>query len=396
MKVTGAIGTALAAAFLLLFQHSGAAPIPAGEELEQRARELHHIKSRMEGVAEALSAAARERDTLTEELARQERQIGDLTRRLRELDLQITAQRARLAELEGEKSYWGEIVAQHSEVLGELLRAAYVVGRQERLKLILNQENAAVVSRMVVYYDYLNRDRVNRIRAAEDSLAALKRIEAGITEEERRLLSLESETIAEQAKLQQSRQERGRLLARLDEDIRDRGSQLAELEQNAERMESLLVDLQRKLEEATLAGPSQESFSERRGALMWPAAGRLAERFGAPRRGSGLPWDGVVISAREGSEVRAVFPGQVVFSDWLRGFGLLLIIDHGDGYMTLYGHNQTLFKGAGEQVQAGEVVALAGRSGGRSEAGVYFAIRHQGKPVDPRKWCQAARRGKVG
>jgi septal ring factor EnvC (AmiA/AmiB activator) len=130
----------------------------------------------------------------------------------------------------------------------------------------------------------------------------------------------------------------------------------------------------------------QQPFHSRKGKLRWPARGRLAQRFGAPRSG-GLRWRGVMIEAQEGGEVRAVSQGRIAFSDWMRGFGLLLIIDHGDGYMSLYGHNQTLYKEVGEWVDTGEVVALLGASGGRTESGLYFEMRHKGRPINPVHWC---------
>jgi septal ring factor EnvC (AmiA/AmiB activator) len=135
-----------------------------------------------------------------------------------------------------------------------------------------------------------------------------------------------------------------------------------------------------------------QSFAALKGKLPWPLAGRTVVRFGSRRRPSGLRWDGLVIAAPLGTEVRAVHRGRVAFSDWLRGFGLLLILDHGDGYMTLYGYNQSLFKEVGEWVETGEPVALAGRSGGRLSPGVYFGIRVHGKPVNPIKWCSNTRR----
>ncbi|HIP52713.1 MAG TPA: hypothetical protein EYH03_01700, partial [Chromatiales bacterium] len=270
------------------------------------------------------------------------------------------------------------------------------VGGQQRIKLLLNQQEPDAVSRMMVYYDYLNRARSQRLSELQDELARLDEIEKEITAETTRLTELEEIHKAEQQHFKHSRQERKKLIALLNQDIRSKGGRLEELRQDEKRLQRLIDRLQQTLADIPVNVEESPPFAKRAGKLAWPVKGRLAIRFGAPRKLGKLRWEGVFISAREGREVKAIHHGRVAFADWLRGYGLLIIVDHGDDYMTLYGHNQVLFRETGEWVAPGEVIALAGESGGQSRSGVYFGIRHKGKPVDPIRWCRKPEGKRVG
>ena len=192
-----------------------------------------------------------------------------------------------------------------------------------------------------------------------------------------------------------SQDQRRELVAKLTAELQDQGRQLARLQSDERELNALIKGLEQALADIPVEHPQQMQFAALRGRLPWPASGRIVSRFGTPRLG-GLFWDGVMISAPEGREVRAVHHGRVAFADWLRGLGLLMIVDHGDGYMTLYGHNQSLFKEVGDWVEADEAIALVGSSGGRERAGVYFGVRFKGRPVDPAKWCRRMAGSKVG
>ena len=195
--------------------------------------------------------------------------------------------------------------------------------------------------------------------------------------------------------MQRSQGQRRDVVARLTQELNDQSRQLDRLQSDERDLQTLITGLEEALADIPAEHPQQLAFVGLRGRLPWPASGRIVNRFGSPKLGA-LVWDGVMISAPEGREVRAVHHGRVAFADWLRGFGLMLIVDHGDGYMTLYGHNQSLFKEAGDWVEVGEPVALVGSSGGREQAGVYFGIRYQGRAVDPAKWCRRPTGSKVG
>lgn len=360
---------------------------PSGtEDLERRSAELNAIKERIQGVSAELEAAQGQQQDIEAELRAAETQVGALAREIHRLDGEIAAQQQRLEGLQQQRKPLALEVQRQRSALADQLRAAYVIGRQERLKLVLNQEDPDIVSRIMLYYDYLNRARARRITEVEEAMAALREVEARILSETERLHAMQIQTKAEQQRLEHSQVERDLLRQQLAQQIHERGQELVELETNAKRLESLLTELERRRDEAQIAESAEQRFGRMRGALAWPVTGRLA---------SGSTADGVLIEVPRNSQVRAVHHGRVVFSDWLRGFGLLLIIDHGDGYMSLYGHNESLFKDVGDWVQPGEAVAAAGVGQGNRQ-GIYFAIRHQGKPINPRLWCKATRGNKIG
>ena len=199
----------------------------------------------------------------------------------------------------------------------------------------------------------------------------------------------------EQQQLAASRQQRQQVLGALDRDLQDKGARLARLKQDEQELQALIRKLQETIDDLPEVKTDERPLKSLKGRLNWPLKGRMLARFGSRKAGN-LRWDGVMIGTPEGRKVKAVHRGRVAFADWLRGYGLLLIIDHGDGYMTLYGNNQSLFKETGEWVEASEPVALAGSSGGRPEPGIYFGIRVKGKAVNPRKWCRRTKGNRVG
>jgi len=374
-------------------QHYGVPACAAEAELEVKERELQQVKQGILDARSQLDAAQNERRQVMEDLRTQETAIGQRIRQLREIESALQAQTRRLAELEEKRGVEEQRLDGDRQALASQMRAAYASGRQEWIKLLLSQQDPAIVSRIMVYYDYLNRDRVQRIALVKQRIAHIRDLASEISERERGLRELQHRQAAERDRLELQQTQREQLLAALESQIRDRGDELAELQRDAERLEQLLNELQVKPDEVEL---EQQPFSARKGHLAWPAKGRLGVSFGSRRKGSNLRWDGVVLNAKEDAEVRAVHHGRVAFADWLRGFGLLLIIDHGGGYMTLYGHNKSLFKETGDWVDAGESVALVGRSGGRARPSVYFAIRYQGKPLNPTAWCVPLKRNRVG
>ena len=366
------------------------APVTA----EQQAR-LEALRERISGLRTQMQSKSGEKTELSRLLQESEQQIGRLARKLRVLDGRLTRQRDRLDELAIEKTRQSQALDRHREALARQARAAYAMGRQERLKILLNQQDPATVSRVMVYYDYLSRARGQKMRLIRDYMQRLADTEAEILDEERKLARLHDEQARELAAMQRSQGQRRDVVARLTQELNDQSRQLDRLQSDERDLQTLITGLEEALADIPAEHPQQLAFVGLRGRLPWPASGRIVNRFGSPKLGA-LVWDGVMISAPEGREVRAVHHGRVAFADWLRGFGLLLIVDHGDGYMTLYGHNQSLFKEAGDWVEVGEPVALVGSSGGREQAGVYFGIRYQGRAVDPAKWCRRPTGSKVG
>ena len=375
---------------LLLFLVCLGTQIQAAEQtdLEAKSRELEQIKARIEQLRGQLSSVASERQQQNSALSENEKQIGVIARHIRSVGQSLERQRRQLAEMEQERGDLSLQLDKHRQVLERQLRAAYMMGRQERLKILLNQQDPLVVSRMLVYYDHLNESRFEEMKQLQQSLDKLAEIEQEINTEEQRLQQLLAKEQAEKQQLEVVRQERERIIAELNQRIQNKEQELAGLQANEKQLQKLLLELQNALADIPMDQAAHTPFVTRKGKLPWPAKGRISASFGSAREVGKLQWDGVLIAAPEGEEVRSVHYGRVAFADWLRGFGLLLIIDHGDGYMSLYGYNQSLFKETGEWVEAGEVIAQVGNSGGRSTSGVYFGIRHNGEPIDPKKWCR--------
>jgi len=361
---------------------------------EERAK-LDTLRSRISGLRAEMESKSGEKTALSRELQDAEQKIGRLARKLRVLDGRLGRQRQRLDELHDDQIAQGRALEIQRQALSRQVRAAYAMGRQERLKILLNQQDPATVSRVMVYYDYLSKARLEKMRLIREHIDRLALTEREIREEERQLARLQDEQQRELAAMQRSQDRRREVVAQLTRELNDQGRQLDRMQSDERELETLITGIEQALVDIPVEHPQQVDFAGLRGRLPWPASGQIVSRFGAPRLGS-LVWDGVMISAPEGREVRAVHHGRVAFADWLRGFGLLLIVDHGDGYMTLYGHNQSLFKEAGDWVDVNEPVALVGSSGGREQAGVYFGIRYQGRAVDPAKWCRRAAGSKVG
>jgi len=363
---------------------------PAGQEAK-----LERLRARIGVLQQHMDHTRGEQHGLTSQLRDSERQIGRLSRRLRVLDGRLSRQQDKLRELRNKEHADSLALVAERKALARQLRAAYATGRQERIKLLLNQEDPATLSRILVYYDYLHRARARRMARLQEQLAALASTRERIDQETSHLVMLQGKVASEKDTLEQRQAERRRVVRALAQQLLSQGQEMDRLQRDEQQLSELLRGLREALSDIPPESEAEQAFARRRGQLHWPARGRIVARFGQTKIGS-LRWDGVMISAPEGREVRAVHHGRVAFADWLRGFGLLIIIDHGDGYMTLYGHNQSLFKETGDWVEAGEPIAVVGNSGGREHPGVYFGIRFKGKAVDPRKWCRASHGNRVG
>lgn len=366
-----------------------------GDDLSRREQQLQKLQQRMAGIRARLDAARGQRTELNRQLEHSEQAIGRLARRLRVLQGQLKRQGQRVQALRDNERQQGEALQRQRALLARQIRAAYTMGRQEQLRILLNQEDPAGVSRLLTYYDYLNRERARRMADIRQQLQRLSETRKTMELEQQRLAHLEREQRERKLALEKEQFARRKVVAQLAHEIEGQGAHLSRLHKDEKQLQALLQGLQQALADIPVETSRQISFSKVRGRLPWPVKGVIRKAFGDPKIGQ-LRWDGVMIAAPEGREVRAVHAGRVAFADWLRGFGLLLIVDHGDGYMTLYGHNQSLFKEAGDWVDKGETIATAGNTGGRRETGVYFAIRHKGRPVNPVRWCRKARGRRVG
>jgi len=379
---------AVAALLLLAAAPLPSAP-PARPEADARKAEeqLQAVKSEIERISREVSLEQVERDRLSSELKDAELSVGKVREALAAVRRERAESAARRAALAAEQRTREAQVDENRAALAGQLRAAYLIGRQEPLKLLLNQKDPALAGRMFVYYSYFGRARAGQIRLIEEDVKRIAELAAQLEAEDQQLAQLEQEQRAQLHELEQARLARSHVLARLETQSHTRAQNLERLRGQQSGLEKLLRELRAAMERYPLEG--NDAFARLRGKLVWPVSGQLLARFGEPRAG-GVRWDGVLVATERGAPVRTVCQGRVIYADWLPGLGLLSIVDHGDGYLSLYGHNERLYKAAGERVAAGDTIAAAGDSGGSPRPELYFEIRKAGKPVDPIPWFRAA------
>lgn len=361
--------------------------VPAWSAPANPEADLKRVQQRIEQLQKAVRADTARRDTLSTKLRDAEEQVRAARQRHAEARDKVQDSDRRLREIAAERARHEQLLTEQRDALAAQLRAAYMAGREEHLKLLLSQKDPAVLGRMLVYYSYLGQARATKIADIE---AAVRRLEELATEEQTervRLGELEAESARELQAVEAARRERDRALVVLNSQIKSRSDEVDRLKRQAAALEKLIADLRKALERAP--APAGQPFERVRGRLPWPVPGRIVAQFGQAR-GGGLRWTGVLIATERGTEVRAPYAGRVVYSDWLPGLGLLLIIDHGGGYMTLYGHNDQLFKGLGEPVAAGDLIATVGDSGGQSRPELYLEVRKGTVAQDPRRWFRGS------
>lgn len=381
--------------FLLAMAVCVSLPVLANDDADP-ANRLQQLRTEIKALRTELDVDQQRKQSLQSQLRNAEKHIGKLSALLKELNKQLQLQKRELKKLNREQDQLNSNLQSQRTDLAQQVRAAYAIGQQEYLKILLNQQDPAAVTRTLTYYDYFNRARLQRIQVINSKLTALKNVQQAIQEKTEKLEHNRQEQTAEKQSLEQTRSNRNQVLASLNLQIRSKGERLDILLENQKRLQGLLqkladeaLELQKEQQvERQVEQADQQPFSRLRGKLPWPTGGKLSTRFGSKRKEGSLKWQGVLINAPEGHDVTAISHGRIAFSDWLRGFGLLTIIDHGDGYMSLYGSNQSLYKEVGDWVEAGEVIASVGNSGGRQETALYFEIRHNGKPTNPLKWCK--------
>lgn len=422
-------------------------PAYADDDRAQTQKQLDATRQDITELKKALSQLQEEKSGVQKDLRSTETEMGKLEKQVEALQKELKKTESELQRLDQEKKKLQSARVEQQRLIAIQARAAYQSGRQEYLKLLLNQQNPEKFARTLTYYDYLSQARLEQLRSFNETLRQLAGVEKDIDLQQAQLLVQKSSLDDQKAQLDTVRQERQVALAKLNQDYKVRDQKLqsrqqdqADLTKVLKTIEETLARQAREAEEArqkallaqqeaekrqreqealaksrekdnskddsdeaprrptkapgamvSSAGQSYGgAFEQAKGKLPWPVDGRLLARFGESRGDDErTKWDGVLISAAAGSQVRAVHGGRVVFADWLRGAGLLVILDHGNGYLSLYGHNQSLLKEAGDVVKAGEAISTVGNSGGGHDTpALYFAIRQQGRPSDPAQWCR--------
>jgi septal ring factor EnvC (AmiA/AmiB activator) len=370
-------------------------------------QELDQIKSEIGKLKEVLKEFKGQRSELQQSLRKSEVDIDKTQKMIQRIQRQLQEQEQELQKMEQQREQLKQSKGAQQALIGRQVRAAYEIGQQNRLKALLNHEDPETVSRAMVYYDYFNRARAEQIDAYIELLSKLDTLQPEIEKKAEELRVAKQDLDKERRQLMDAKAERSRTLASLNSSIQSKDEQLKQRARDRDALEQVLRKVEREArarEAKERSSRQRESladsqlqpvhggrpFRELRGQLPWPIAGKPENRFGSSRYGSEMRWQGISIRAREGDTVQAIHNGKVVFADWLRGSGLLIIVDHGDGYISLYAHNQTLLKSAGDTVKAGDGIATVGNSGGENQAALYFEIRHKGVPADPAAWCRRA------
>ena len=358
---------------------------PALAEQQVTPGQIEDLKEEIADIDEWLADAEEDRSSLEQQLSGLEQEIGRLTRERRELRQQAREQQLRLTKLGKEETELTRVLESQRDSLKKQIRAAWMEGDAPAVKVLLNEIDPDKIARTMTYYEYLSRDTIDRLEAFAANLRQLKETQKQVKAGRMRLAELEENVADRQQKLSSSKKEREQTLAALKTDISNRLSEREELEEDRKRLEKLLREVEEAI--ANIPTPNEsDPFGSLKNKLPWPAEGKIVRNFGDSYASGKLKHNGLLINTAEEGDVKAVHYGRVVFANWLRGFGLITILDHGDGYMTLYGHSSSLFTSPGDWVEAGEAIAQAGRTGGTNDPAVYFEVRHNGKPDNPRRW----------
>ena len=379
--------------------------------------ELQQLRSQIEGLQKKLAADEQSRNEAADALRESGRAISEANRELAGLDQSARTVAQRAQALKSELRQANESLEGHQKNLEQLLHMQHVQHRgtaPDALRLLLSGENPNVIARDLHYLGYISQARAEAMRGIRDSLAKLKSLSDETAAKAAELAAIGAAQLDQRKRLEAEKAKRAEVVARISREIAGQRRQVGVMRQNESRLTNLIEQLARVIvrpspaprearardkpvpahprganeRNETVPQPTtvMEAFSRLRGRLALPVRGELAGRFGSPRSDGGLTWKGLFLAAKPGESVKAVAAGRVVYADWLRGFGNLLIIDHGEGYMSLYGYNEALLKQVGDEIHGGDAVATVGNSGGSADSGLYFELRHQGKPFDPLSW----------
>ena len=361
-------------------------PGARAEDAEATRAQLKQLDREIRQLKDTIGDNQAERTREARKLRAIEKDVGRVAAELHRIKTQRDAHQNKLNDLQRRQGLLRQQQSKQKAIIAEQIRDAYTLGQERRIKMLLNQEDPEKLSRMLTYYDYFNEARSEQLERYRQTLSSLQALIPEIASETEKLADAEEELQEQQAELQEQKQKRADILAGIDRELSSQSSQLSNLDSERKGLESVLKAIEQDI--ANIAIPaSYKPFKEMRGKLPWPVAGRRLNSYGSSRQGSAIRWQGIQIAGNEGDSIHSIHNGRVVFADWLRGAGLLIIVDHGDDYLSLYAHNESLLRQEGDWVRGGEAIATVGNSGGRRQAGVYFEIRHKGRPRDPAAWC---------
>lgn len=422
--------------FFLVLILSSYALLSQADERATTQKKIQQADKDIAELQQLLKQIQAEKSTAQQALQKTEQAIGELEKNIHSLETEQKKNQHEIDAFTLEKDKLTEQRAQQEQLIATQARAAYQAGQHEPLRLLFNQQQPSLISHNLTYYQYIQRSRSEQVKRFINTSRQINELQASIEQHQAELEQQKAQLLTQKEQLAEQKQQRQQQLKTLNQQQSTREQRLSARRQEQDTLNQLLSAIESKLarqaeeerrrerereqarereRQLALAQQQQSSrtttpapkaatntqtlvsdafshpggrFETARGKLPWPVTGQLAARFGTQRNDIRSQWDGVLIQSQAGTQVRAIHPGRVVFADWLRGSGLLVIIDHGEGYLSLYGHNQSLLSTAGESVSAGQAIATVGNTGGQADAALYFAIRKQGKAVDPNQWCR--------
>jgi septal ring factor EnvC (AmiA/AmiB activator) len=375
----------------------------AAQSAQSAKRELKGLERSLNNLQKALKKERSKRSKEEQKLQKDEQRISQLGSQISTIDKKLKSLSKNLASFVAKKSDLEDKLSKQQQVLSALIKQRYQLGDQTPLKLLIKQQDPEQVSRMLVYFDKLRQHQAKQVDRYKVLLAQKQTNDADIDETQQALITQRKSVEKARKKLQATRLQRKKNLALSDKKIAKNRTKITKLAVDKKRLNNVVNSIQHAINKQKLAQLSAQKkqqqreiaaakaadkrpFSQLKGKLRWPAKGKVVRSFGSVE--NNLRYDGVLIRTKQGTPVYAVHGGKIVFSDWLRSYGMVLIIDHGSGYLTLYGHNDQLKKKVGDKVYSGETIALAGSSGGNSRPGLYFAIRRNGKTTNPKAWLK--------
>jgi septal ring factor EnvC (AmiA/AmiB activator) len=349
--------------------------------------DLAQLQKEINKLQQWLKETESEHDKLSEALQKSDEKIGDIAKKIDATRTQLNEERARLKKLQAEQSQLRVLKSEQKQQLAKQLTGAQKLGNQGSIKVLLNQDDPQQISRMLKYYEYFNEARMESIQTLIVNLKRLNNIENEILTQQNKLIKTENSLLKKNKVLNTEKKKHKTLLASLELRRKKQSDNLSQKQQDQKRLQKLITEVATLLDNSVRKQDARP-IKSLKGKLPRPSKGRIVKAFGNNNAQARNKWQGWLIKGYEGSSITAIHHGRIVFSDWLRGFGLLLIVDHGNGYLSLYARNQSLLKSVGDWVYQGENIATLGSSGGFKEPSLYFEIRHKGKPQDPAAWLK--------
>lgn len=364
----------------------GLSPVSAWAQDNASPQQLKELRQRIQRMQNQHDRDLKKRDSLSHTLQQQDKRIAQLARQGQELEQQVREAKLKLQNVEQQQAAMAKEQSTQLNWLKKTAQALYQQGREPTLKLLLSQQEPDQVSRLLRYHDYFQQARQQRLAELKQELKTLLTVAKEVRDARLHYQQQQNAVKQQQQQISTAQEDRKKALAELNRSISDQASRLTRMRQDAEQLDKLLQDMQKNIADVP-TNPSGAPFAKLQGKLPWPAKGKVKARYNSIREGN-IRWSGTLLDVPDGTPVTAIHAGRVTYVDWVRGYGLITIVDHGNGYLSLYGHSQTLLKEVGDWVQPGEVIALAGNSGSADRSGVYLEIRRNGQPLNPSNWCR--------